>query len=258
MDILAELDRPLIERLDGRICVSEACIGSLTPYFPYAYDVIPNGIDTRPLLARRRARAELMGDHQNIVFVGRFDPRNGLDTMIDAYQLLYRRARASGAAGRGRRRPAAQALRRQVGEPRAPYVHFAGRLNRSRPNYLVSGDVFCTPCNRASFGMVLLEAMSCGRAVVASRICGFQLLMEHGMQGYLVHPADFAGAVRRGPGAAARRSRPARADGRARAAARRSNATRGHGSAAQLETYYSDLIAGRRPSWASARSSASS
>ena len=30
-----------------------------------------------------------MGDHQNIVFVGRFDPRNGLDTMIDAFKLLH-------------------------------------------------------------------------------------------------------------------------------------------------------------------------
>src|SRR6185437_7719850 len=45
MDILAEWTRPWIERLDGRICVSEACIGSLVPYYPYAYDVIPNGID---------------------------------------------------------------------------------------------------------------------------------------------------------------------------------------------------------------------
>ena len=45
MDILAEWTRPWIERLDGRICVSEACIGSLAPYYPYAYDVIPNGID---------------------------------------------------------------------------------------------------------------------------------------------------------------------------------------------------------------------
>ena len=41
----AELIRPAIERLDGRVCVSEACIGSLAPYYPYAYDVIPNGID---------------------------------------------------------------------------------------------------------------------------------------------------------------------------------------------------------------------
>jgi glycosyltransferase involved in cell wall biosynthesis len=81
---------------------------------------------------------------------------------------------------------------RMVSDAARPYVHFAGRLNRSRPNYLVTGDVFCTPCDRASFGMVLLEAMSCGRAVAASRISGFQLLMEDGRQGYLVHPAKSA------------------------------------------------------------------
>jgi glycosyltransferase involved in cell wall biosynthesis len=38
--------------------------------------------------------------------------------------------------------------------------------------------------------MVLLEAMSCGRPVVASRISGFQLLMEHGKQGLLISPAE--------------------------------------------------------------------
>ena len=47
--------------------------------------------------------------------------------------------------------------------------------------------------------MVLLEAMSCGRPVLASRISGFQLVMEHGRQGLLVSPADdadrFAGGL---------------------------------------------------------------
>ena len=89
MDIQAELIRPAIERLDGRICVSEACIGSLTPYFPYAYDVIPNGIDADHFSPDAEPVAELMGDHRNIVFVGRFDPRNGVDTMIRAHQLLF-------------------------------------------------------------------------------------------------------------------------------------------------------------------------
>src|SRR5205085_2826843 len=138
-----------------------------------------------------------------------------------------------------------------------PYVHFAGRLNRSRPNYLVSGDVFCTPCDRASFGMVLLEAMSCGRAVVASRISGFQLLMEDGRQGFLVHPARsaerFAAALRRVLDDDAMRRRMAD-EGRRTAVERYSWPT----VAAQLETYYHDLAAGRRPAWASARSSLAS
>jgi glycosyltransferase involved in cell wall biosynthesis len=146
---------------------------------------------------------------------------------------------------------------RMVSSRARPYVHFAGRLNRSRPNYLVTGDVFCTPCDRASFGMVLLEAMSCGRAVAASRISGFQLLMEHGRQGYLVHPAKspqgFADALASLLDNDQKREQMA-AEGR-RTAEQEYSWPR---VAEKLETYYTDLIAGRRPTWASAKSSASS
>ena len=71
-------------------------------------------------------------------------------------------------------------------------VVWAGRVDWTRPRYYATADVHCTPCNRASFGMVLLEAMSCGRPVVASRISGFQIVMEHGRHGLLVSPADDA------------------------------------------------------------------
>jgi len=254
MDILAEWTRPWIERLDGRICVSEACIGSLAPYFPYAYDVIPNGIDADHFSPDVEPVPELLGDHQNIVFCGRFDPRNGLDTLIEAFRILHRERGDSVrlvVIGDG---PLRGMYRRQIGDELAPYVHFAGRLNRSRPNYLVSGSVFCTPCNRASFGMVLLEAMSCGLPVVASRISGFQLLMEDGRQGFLVSPADSA-------------ELHARALGRLLddPDLRRRMGAEGRRTALQtyawppvaetLEAYYADLLAGDPPVWASAKSS---
>jgi phosphatidyl-myo-inositol alpha-mannosyltransferase len=254
MDVQAELIRPAIERLDGRICVSEACIGSLTPYFPFAYDVIPNGIDADHFSPDAEPVAELMGDHRTIVFVGRFDPRNGVDTMIRAHQLLFAERGPDVrlvVVGDGPFRPLYERL---VSEQARPYVHFAGRLNRSRPNYLVSGDIFCTPCDRASFGMVLLEAMSCGLPVAASRISGFQLLMEHGRQGFLVHPARsperFAEALRTLLDDDALRERMGDA-GRATALEHYSWPS----VAGKLETYYRDLMAGRRPVWASARSS---
>jgi phosphatidyl-myo-inositol alpha-mannosyltransferase len=254
MDILAEWTRPWIERLDGRICVSEACIGSLAPYYPYAYDVIPNGIAANHFSPDAEPVAELVGDHQNIVFCGRFDPRNGLDTMIEAYRLLHRdrgdQVRLV-VIGDG---PLRGLYHRQVGRELAPHVHFAGRLNRSRPNYLTSGSVFCTPCNRASFGMVLLEAMSCGLPVVASRISGFQLVMEDGRQGFLVHPSDSA---------------ELHAEALARLLddpkLRRRMGEEGRKTAldlyawprvaAKLEAYYTDLLAGEQPVWASAKSS---
>jgi phosphatidyl-myo-inositol alpha-mannosyltransferase len=254
MDIEAAWIRPWIERLDGRICVSEACIGSLAPYFPYAYHVIPNGIDTTHFSPEAEPVHDLLGDHQNIVFIGRFDPRNGLDTMIEAYRLLHRE-RGLGVrlivVGDG---PLRAKYERQVTDELRPGVHFAGRLNRSRPNYLVTGDVFCTPCNRASFGMVLLEAMSCGRAIAASRISGFQLVMEHGRHGYLVDPADsaerFAAALADLLDDERRRAAMA-AEGRRTALEQYAWPRVAH----QLETYYTDLIAGRQPSWANAKSS---
>ena len=189
-----------------------------------------------------------------ILFLGRFDPRNGLDTMIEAYRLLYRdrgdQVRLV-VIGDG---PLRKLYHRQVGSELAPHVHFAGRLNRSRPNYLTSGSVFCTPCNRASFGMVLLEAMSCGLPVVASRISGFQLVMEDGRQGFLVHPGDsaelHAAALARLLDDPKLRRRMGE-EGRTTAL----DLYAWPRVAAKLEAYYTDLLAGEQPVWASAKSS---
>ena len=130
----------------------------------------------------------LVGEHQNVIFVGRFDPRNGLDTMLAAYRQLFAERGASVRliiVGDG---PLRTRYERGIPARIRPYVHFAGRLNRSRPGHLAAADVFCTPCHRASFGMALLEAMSCGKATVASRIGGFELLLDHGRHGRLAHP----------------------------------------------------------------------
>ena len=73
-------------------------------------------------------------------------------------------------------------------------VVFAGRVNRLRPRYLASAEILCTPCSLASFGMVLLEGMSAGLPVVASRLPGFELVMRDGVDGVMVdRPDDEAG-----------------------------------------------------------------
>jgi glycosyltransferase involved in cell wall biosynthesis len=69
-------------------------------------------------------------------------------------------------------------------------VVFAGRVNRLRPRYLASAEILCTPCSLASFGMVVLEGMSAGLPVVASRLPGFELVMRDGIDGLMVNRAD--------------------------------------------------------------------
>ena len=122
----------------------------------------------------------------------------------------------------------------------AAAVHWAGRIDWNRPRYYASADVFCTPCQRASFGMVLLEAMSCGRPVVGSLISGFERLLTSGREGLLVAPPDepsaFAAALLHLLDSPAELSRMG-AEGRLTATARYS----WRNVAAELEAYYLEL-----------------
>jgi glycosyltransferase involved in cell wall biosynthesis len=113
--------------------------------------------------------------------------------MLEAFVEL-RRSRSDArlvVLGDGPMRPL---LKRLVPPELAADVSFEGRVNRLRPRYLASAEIFCTPCGLASFGMVLLEAMSCGTPVVATRLPGFAEVMQDGVHGLMVdRPDDRAG-----------------------------------------------------------------
>jgi phosphatidylinositol alpha-mannosyltransferase len=72
-------------------------------------------------------------------------------------------------------------------------IHFAGLINGARPSYYATADIYCTPCTKASFGVVLLEAMAAGTPIVASDINGYRLVMEDNEQGILVPENEAAG-----------------------------------------------------------------
>jgi phosphatidylinositol alpha-mannosyltransferase len=73
-------------------------------------------------------------------------------------------------------------------------IRFAGTLSEADLEKALKGcDILCAPSTGGeSFGVVLLEAMHCGKPVVASRIEGYRELISNSEAGVLVTKEDGA------------------------------------------------------------------
>ena len=178
-----------LQRLDALVSVSNAVIDSLRPSFPgLGFTTIPNGIDAEFFSPDAEPLPNPDGK-RTVLFIGRFDPRNGVSHAIRAFTILRgtRDDVRLVIVGDGPMRPLVERL---VPKALREDVIFAGRVNRLRPRYLASADVLCSPCSLASFGMVVLEAMSAGVPVVATRLPGFARVMRDGVDGLMIDRFD--------------------------------------------------------------------
>jgi phosphatidylinositol alpha-mannosyltransferase len=155
-------------------------------YFDADWRIIPNGVDTD--FFRTDASTAPPTGEPELLFLGRLDPRNGLDTVLAAMPSVL--ARLPGArltvAGDGPLRPLYERLARPLGER----VTFVGRVNGDRPEHYARADMYLCPTTKASFGITLLEAMACGTPLVVSDITGFRELVADGSEAALVPPSD--------------------------------------------------------------------
>jgi phosphatidyl-myo-inositol alpha-mannosyltransferase len=187
--------RPLLqrffERLDARIAVSRPAADFVGRYFGGDYTIIPNGIETGQFGPGVQPLPQYRDGRPTILFVGRYnEPRKGFRYLLRAFALVRDQF------------PDARLLVVGGGDPDlyaddltrlgAQGVEFAGYVETEQlPRYYVSCDLFCTPSIKGeSFGIILLEAIASGRAVVASRIPGHASVIDHGQDGWLVPPQD--------------------------------------------------------------------
>jgi len=179
--------RPLSGRIDVRAVVSPAARELVSRYFPGDYRILPNGVDTARFSPEGPVLEEWTGGF-NLVFVGRDEPRKGLDVLLRALPMV-REAH-----------PEVRLLVVGVEEPAARHegVAWLGRL----PDDLVpaayrSARIMISPAlGMESFGIVLVEAMASGVPVVASDIPGYRAVLEDGIQGRLFPPGDHLALAR--------------------------------------------------------------
>jgi phosphatidyl-myo-inositol alpha-mannosyltransferase len=191
---------PVARNLHGRIAVSAAARHFADRYLPGDYKVIPNGVD-RDRFAHAVPIARWQDGCPNILFVGRLESRKGLLPLLKAYRILRKSGRACRllVVGSG---PQEREARRYVMTRRLPDVEFLGRVpDAEKVQLFKTADVYVSPATgRESFGIVLLEAMAAGTAIVCSDIHGYKGVVRRGEEALLVPPGEsrpLAEAIRR-------------------------------------------------------------
>lgn len=174
-----------LRRLRHRVAVSPDAAKLAEGYLGGRYEVLHNGIE----IERYADGPVTPTDVPTILFCGRHEPRKGLAVLLESLQHLAGDLRVwVGSDG-----PETEELRaRYAGDPR---VEWLGRItDEEKMARLRGADVFCAPALMGeSFGVVLLEAMAAGTAVVASDLDGYRNVATHGRDALLAPVGDAAG-----------------------------------------------------------------
>jgi phosphatidylinositol alpha-mannosyltransferase len=154
-----DLARPILPRALGNTVVTTAVSRTAAAALPPSLQprIIPNGLDVDAM------RVDIAPDPMKVVFLGRDEPRKGLDVILEAWKTV------------------------ESAHPRAQLVVIGSRRDDEGPVWLgrvddlqkarelSSAAIYVAPqTGGESFGVVLLEAMAAGAAVVASDLEPFR------------------------------------------------------------------------------------
>ncbi len=161
--LVYRLTRPLFDRLLGNVVAKTAVSPIAAAVLPQGnnVEIIPNG------LAVDAMRVDVAREDHKVVFLGRDEPRKGLDVLLRAWPQVIDAF------------PGASLV--VLGADRGlPGVTWMGRVDDdTRARELSSAALFVAPhIGGESFGIVLVEAMAAGAAVVASNLDAFVAVAE--------------------------------------------------------------------------------
>jgi phosphatidylinositol alpha-mannosyltransferase len=184
--------RPWLERISGRIAVSDFARRVQVEHLGGDAVIIPNGVHVSAFAHGPSLPGITRGvDGPTIGFLGRFDEsRKGLPVLLEAMRTVVRRYPGARllVAGRGD----AEAVRELIGADLSASVSLLGELTEAdKAAFLRSIDIYCAPnLLGESFGVVLIEALAAGAPIVASDLDAFARVLEDGAAGVLVRRGD--------------------------------------------------------------------
>lgn len=162
--------KPMIEivqamqQASANIAVSRGYAAEINEIIPTDFHIIPNYVDETfffPLTSEKSYR---------ILFIGRNCPQKGIDVLLEAWRMLGKK--------RGRYElymigPEIEKLSVQYENDLTESVVIVGERNRAQTvSELQRCDFLVLPSQKEPFGIVMAEAIACGKPIVATKSAG--------------------------------------------------------------------------------------
>jgi glycosyltransferase involved in cell wall biosynthesis len=187
--LTSRLHRKTIEKCDRIIAISNH-VRSLYARFidEEKISVIPFAVDTDMFKPVKRLKQE---DECSLLYAGSLYPLKGVRFLIMALAEVRKLGLKANLkiVGEGRQRPELTRLAEKLGidnsvvfEGFVPHTHMAECYRQC--------DIFCFPSLGEPFGKAIIEAMACGKPVVATKTGGATDIIQDDVDGVLVPPAN--------------------------------------------------------------------
>jgi glycosyltransferase involved in cell wall biosynthesis len=185
--------RFLLRSSDLIVLPSDAYRKKLVELFPEIRDrtvFIHNGINPAPFIAARNGRSDQARDPY-ILCIAYLMKQKGVDVLLRASESLLAsdgRLRLI-VVGEGPQRKELEDLASSLGIRNK--TDFLGSRDETEVAALLNGcEVLVLPSRAESFGIVVVEAMTCRKPVVASAVGGVPEIIDHEVHGILVEPEN--------------------------------------------------------------------
>jgi phosphatidylinositol alpha-mannosyltransferase len=179
--VLRPAARALAARLEVRCAVSEAARDTAEKALGGRYEIVGNGVDVE-----RFSEADPWPtEGPTVMFVGRHEPRKGLAVLLEAFSRVDKPRAVCWIAGQG---PETARLK-EAYPPSRSFLWLGPIDDAELARRLRGAQVACFPSlGGESFGVVLLEAMAAGSAIVASDLPGYRSVADRCVR--FVRPGD--------------------------------------------------------------------
>ena len=149
---------------------------------------LPYARDLPPLKTSSRLKLDT---HKSILYLSRLVKKKGLGLLIKAMREVVKQEPDAKLYIAGKGEHATYFLKqvKELGLDNS--VKFLGFVGEEKYTLFRDCDVFCFPSMNEPFGLVLLEAMSCGASIVAFNSGSAPEILDYGFGGILVPPADY-------------------------------------------------------------------